>query len=414
MTQLANEKHTQNSLQSGRNNIDLSPEEREKMRTDALRELEKMREQLDKGEQGLSSDYSEAQFFIPSIKIVFGVFLRLSIATSRYHSVPAKFAAAVRQYAAHNPTDGKILLAALRRTPTFRKGGVMLKLQKGADAITMDNTVFFRGKLSVDTYVHELVHVFQYAILGIESFLISYFGLSIATIIYRLVFRKSLNVMQSSPHERQAYELEARFAKWRKSVGISAFSLDAGYEAYDYAPPRPDRVAQMSESMSLALGGNVWSNESVGLSESDWERKNSAGGAVIIVDPSNQFLIPRPPPNWYLAILWNYKVSSATLKKEHSRMLDALVSLYKQGSTSELRFAIKGHASSTGSEKHNMTLSNQRAINARDYLVGKGVPTEYIKYAGHGSKQPRVPNGSDQNKAINRRVEVLLKRVIVV
>ena len=56
-----------------------------------------------------------------------------------------------------------------------------------------------------------MVHVGQYGLLGPTVFLVSYFGLSLATIVKRLLAREPLDPMSSSPHERQAYDLEGRF-----------------------------------------------------------------------------------------------------------------------------------------------------------------------------------------------------------
>jgi hypothetical protein len=57
-----------------------------------------------------------------------------------------------------------------------------------------------------------MVHIDQYARLGRATFLESYFGLSLVTIIKRAIAREPLNVMMSSPHEKEAYALERRFA----------------------------------------------------------------------------------------------------------------------------------------------------------------------------------------------------------
>jgi hypothetical protein len=56
-----------------------------------------------------------------------------------------------------------------------------------------------------------MVHIDQYDRLGRSAFLASYFGLSLATIIKRAIAGDPIEVMNSSPHEREAYELEKRF-----------------------------------------------------------------------------------------------------------------------------------------------------------------------------------------------------------
>src|SRR5438132_5265759 len=101
--------------------------------------------------------------------------------------------------------------------------GEILRVQSGAEAMTLDRHVFTHTPLQIDTYVHELVHVTQYALVGRPGFLVSYFGLSAAEIARRFVKREQLNVMDSSPHENRAYELERRFRTWLRWSGRRRF-----------------------------------------------------------------------------------------------------------------------------------------------------------------------------------------------
>jgi hypothetical protein len=143
-------------------------------------------------------------------------------------SAPVDWVSRVKQYASSSVTDGPVLAAALRRAPTFHRGGWILALQPMAGAMTLDNRIFVRANLNLSTFVHELVHVFQYGTLGATAFLSSYFGLSGATIAYRFARRVPLNVMQSSPHEMHAYAVERRFAAWHQSnFGASPASIVA-------------------------------------------------------------------------------------------------------------------------------------------------------------------------------------------
>lgn len=129
-------------------------------------------------------------------------------------TVPSHYRAKLIEYSAAHPGDGAMLLPALTRGPRFYEGGWILDVQTGAKAMTLDNFVFVRGDLDINTYIHELVHVTQYAALGRTAFLVSYFGLSAATIAKRFIMREPINMMESSPHETQAYDLAARFDAW--------------------------------------------------------------------------------------------------------------------------------------------------------------------------------------------------------
>ncbi len=149
----------------------------------------------------------------PGIRVAFeGVVATNKLAATAI-TVPQRFVDKLREYAAQAPDDGRKLLAGLNRNPTFYQGGWILSVQTGAVAMTLDTAVFCR-ELEIGTYIHELVHVWQYDRLGVSAFLVSYFGLSAAEIARRFANRLPLDPMRSSPHEEEAYQLERRFMTW--------------------------------------------------------------------------------------------------------------------------------------------------------------------------------------------------------
>ena len=74
--------------------------------------------------------------------------------------------------------------------------------------------------------------------------------------------------------------------------------------------------------------------------------------------------------------------------------------------TSETNIIVQGHTDSTGSDAINQPLSERRASRVRDFLVSNGVPASHLSAVGYGSSQPVVPNDSDANRALNRRVQL--------
>ena len=77
-------------------------------------------------------------------------------------------------------------------------------MQGDAEAITFGNSIFFSSSPpTARTFVHEMVHIDQYARLGRAGFLESYFGMSLLTIIKRAIAREPINVMMSSPCTRR-------------------------------------------------------------------------------------------------------------------------------------------------------------------------------------------------------------------
>jgi outer membrane protein OmpA-like peptidoglycan-associated protein len=70
---------------------------------------------------------------------------------------------------------------------------------------------------------------------------------------------------------------------------------------------------------------------------------------------------------------------------------------------------IEGHTDSTGSEAMNEELSERRAQAVREYFVANGtLPQERIIADGYGSRRPLAPNETEEGRAINRRIDVVI------
>ncbi len=66
---------------------------------------------------------------------------------------------------------------------------------------------------------------------------------------------------------------------------------------------------------------------------------------------------------------------------------------------------IQGHTDDVGSAELNLELSQKRADAVRAYFIEKGVAAERLSAKGFGSQQPLLPNTSNRNRSLNRRVE---------
>lgn len=73
---------------------------------------------------------------------------------------------------------------------------------------------------------------------------------------------------------------------------------------------------------------------------------------------------------------------------------------------------IEGHTDSTGTTPLNDRLSQQRADAVREYFVASGILNpEKVVAIGYGAKRPLAPNDSPEGRAINRRIDVLIRPV---
>ena len=71
---------------------------------------------------------------------------------------------------------------------------------------------------------------------------------------------------------------------------------------------------------------------------------------------------------------------------------------------------ITGHTDSTGSDEHNMALSDRRAASVSHYLNSRGI-TQRIIATGMGEDQPIASNDTASDRAQNRRVEVKISPI---
>jgi outer membrane protein OmpA-like peptidoglycan-associated protein len=69
---------------------------------------------------------------------------------------------------------------------------------------------------------------------------------------------------------------------------------------------------------------------------------------------------------------------------------------------------VVGHADSVGSDEYNQDLSERRAMNVSSVLIQSGVIRERVIATGFGETRPIADNSTDDGRARNRRVEVMI------
>jgi len=69
---------------------------------------------------------------------------------------------------------------------------------------------------------------------------------------------------------------------------------------------------------------------------------------------------------------------------------------------------IQGHTDSRGSEQYNEALGMKRAEAVRNYMHDKGIPLNLISAISYGESKPIADNATEDGRASNRRVEVLV------
>lgn len=103
----------------------------------------------------------------------------------------------------------------------------------------------------------------------------------------------------------------------------------------------------------------------------------------------------------------DFDFDSAELDAESKAALDAAVDVIR--SHSAVKMDVVGYTDSVGSDAYNQTLSERRAKAAVDYLVSRGVGADHLRSVGRGEADPVASNDSEDGRARNRRVELIVR-----
>jgi outer membrane protein OmpA-like peptidoglycan-associated protein len=101
-----------------------------------------------------------------------------------------------------------------------------------------------------------------------------------------------------------------------------------------------------------------------------------------------------------------FENNSATLTPQGQAVVVNIANILKAHPTVKIR--IEGHTDSRGAAAANLKLSQLRALAVLSALKAQGIAADRILAAGFGESRPKVPDTSDANRAINRRVELIV------
>ena len=101
-----------------------------------------------------------------------------------------------------------------------------------------------------------------------------------------------------------------------------------------------------------------------------------------------------------------YATNSSTLNTASRASLDKFATSLLNNPDTDVK--IFGHTDSTGNDRINNPLSEERAKSVYNYLMSKGVSGQRMESAGFGSSEPIADNATVEGRAQNRRVEVYI------
>lgn len=101
-----------------------------------------------------------------------------------------------------------------------------------------------------------------------------------------------------------------------------------------------------------------------------------------------------------------FDFNNAQLKQSHEAELVRLANQLNKYDLNKLN--IVGHTDDVGDATYNQKLSEERAQSVANLFLTRGFKKENIYVIGRGSTQPYVPNTTNENRAINRRVAIVV------
>ncbi len=124
----------------------------------------------------------------------------------------------------------------------------------------------------------------------------------------------------------------------------------------------------------------------------------------VVLQPVAPVVVDREMGRIFLNKKVFFEVDRAELAVESLTTLDALTAVLLANPDLQ-RIRVEGHTDSTGTDRHNLLLSRQRAQAVVDYLSANGVERKRLEAVGFGESRPLQNGDSEAVLATNRRVE---------
>ncbi len=195
--------------------------------------------------------------------------------------------------------------------------------------------------------------------------------------------------------ERELQAKELQFAEQQESFQLQKSELLAKQHELE-AKEATARAQLAAKQREIEAVRNSVTNALTGFADKGLSVETKDGKVYIMMENKLMF----PSASW-------------TVSKDGAAAIKELAKVLEQDST--LHIMVEGHTDNDAyrgstAVKDNWDLSVMRATAIVKLLLqnGKGINPARIEACGHGEFAPKVPNDSPQNKAINRRTEIII------
>ncbi|MCU0691216.1 MAG: OmpA family protein [Polyangiaceae bacterium] len=101
----------------------------------------------------------------------------------------------------------------------------------------------------------------------------------------------------------------------------------------------------------------------------------------------------------------HFAYNKDAIRPESYPVVDAVAEILQRNT--KIQIEVQGHTDSRGSKQYNQGLSERRAHAVMRALVQRGIDQSRLRAKGYGLDRPIVPNDTDPNRALNRRVQFI-------
>lgn len=106
----------------------------------------------------------------------------------------------------------------------------------------------------------------------------------------------------------------------------------------------------------------------------------------------------------------SFAVDSSTLNPAAQTTFNSIANVLQDYDKTAIH--VVGFTDSTGSEQHNLELSQERAQSVVQFLKGRGVDSQRVLSWARGESQPVASNDTAEGRAKNRRVAIVIKPIV--
>jgi outer membrane protein OmpA-like peptidoglycan-associated protein len=192
------------------------------------------------------------------------------------------------------------------------------------------------------------------------------------------------------------YTREEETAKATKGAGIgAAIGAIAGIATSDGSRERKKRALKGAGIGALAGGGVGYY-----MDVQETKLRQELDGTGVSVSREGERIILNMPGNI------TFDVDKTNVKPNFVDVLGSVAKVLQEYEKTMIEVA--GHTDSTGSDRYNQLLSEQRAQSVTNHLVEFGIKPVRIDTVGYGETMPIASNNTESGRRQNRRVELTL------